>query len=215
MQQFLSFTPIPTVLGLLSSSRSSDEIRSKALYCLSASLNHNRAAAECFEKAQGWSVLTGALSGEMFMEVVKTVAYRAELDSSIVVRRKAAFLLNTLLLPNSFTSDSTSEAPSPYVAKLTSTSELAQAAMRKENVLGTVIESLGSPEPRGADGDQVDLDMDYAEKALRIVLTFLDNGGTLLEEEKGTLKEVLKDEGKREDWGLSRGEWDTLKRIIS
>ncbi|TCD67742.1 hsp70 nucleotide exchange factor fes1 [Steccherinum ochraceum] len=79
---YLDLTPLTTLLSFLSPSVSSAKTRSKAVYALSGLLKHNRAAVRQMEDAGGWEVLKGALE-----------------DSDISVRRKTAFLLNSLLLP--------------------------------------------------------------------------------------------------------------------
>jgi len=81
---YLALDPLPTVLSSLSpSARSSKQLRSKAIYALSGLLKHNEAAVTSFEAAGGWDALRGTLS-----------------DSDISVRRKTAFLLNSLLTPS-------------------------------------------------------------------------------------------------------------------
>lgn len=109
-----------------------------------------------------------------------------------------AFLLNVLLIPDEYlantdlpTSDSgpalrfgdssrnavANEASSvaPYDVKSlpTSTSAATVAALRKHQVISTLIQSLVSPVPFGPNADQ-DSDDDYAEKAARAVSTYLE-----------------------------------------
>ncbi|KAI0316470.1 armadillo-type protein, partial [Amylostereum chailletii] len=78
----LSHDPLPAVLPLLSPSVRSAALRSKAVYALSGLLKHNASAVDQLEQTGGWDVLRDALQ-----------------DSDISVRRKTAFLLNTLLIP--------------------------------------------------------------------------------------------------------------------
>lgn len=76
----LDFNPLVPLLGLLRNS-SDGEVRSKAMYAISGILKHNPKAVDLFGKADGWVTLRGAL-----------------LDPNVSLRRKAAFLVNTLLL---------------------------------------------------------------------------------------------------------------------
>ncbi|KAG8677924.1 hsp70 nucleotide exchange factor fes1, partial [Ceratobasidium sp. 395] len=78
--------PIPHLLSLLTSGDCAGSTRSKVLYCLSGALKHNAEAVRQLDKAGGWEALKAALQ-----------------DPDITVRRKTAFLLNTLLLQDSTT----------------------------------------------------------------------------------------------------------------
>lgn len=81
---YLTLSPLPALLSLLSPSpTSSPKLRAKALYALSSLTKHNQPALRLFEDAGGWDILRGALQ-----------------DSDVTVRRKAAFLLNALLMPS-------------------------------------------------------------------------------------------------------------------
>ncbi|KZT00287.1 nucleotide exchange factors-like protein [Laetiporus sulphureus 93-53] len=79
---YLAHSPMPVLLSFLDPSVSSGKLRSKAVYALSGLLKHNAAAVKQFEEAGGWKVLKACLE-----------------DSEIAVRRKTAFLLNTLIVP--------------------------------------------------------------------------------------------------------------------
>jgi hsp70-interacting protein len=81
--QYLAHTPIPTILSFLSPSTPA-KTRAKAVYALSGLLKHSASGISQFNSADGWPVLRSALE-----------------DSDINVRRKTAFLLNTLLVPSS------------------------------------------------------------------------------------------------------------------
>ncbi|KAF8968839.1 armadillo-type protein [Flammula alnicola] len=88
---YLSYNPLPVLLSFLDPSPSSSaSIRAKALYTLSGLLKHNAPAVEALGKpeAAGWTKLRNALQ-----------------DSSISVRRKAIFLISSLLLPTSATTN--------------------------------------------------------------------------------------------------------------
>jgi len=81
---YLALSPMPTLLSFLSPDVKSPKIRSKAVYALSGLLKHNARAVRQLEDADGWDILKAALE-----------------DSDITVRRKTAFLLNSLLIPTS------------------------------------------------------------------------------------------------------------------
>ncbi|KAI0324503.1 Fes1-domain-containing protein [Cubamyces sp. BRFM 1775] len=79
---YLSLSPLSTLLSFLSPSSRSGKTRAKAVYALSGLLKHNAAAVNEMAHAGGWDILRDALE-----------------DSDISVRRKVAFLLNSLLVP--------------------------------------------------------------------------------------------------------------------
>ncbi|KIM41805.1 hypothetical protein M413DRAFT_18747 [Hebeloma cylindrosporum] len=82
---YLSYNPVRVILSFIDpSTASSASIRSKAIYSLSGLLKHNRPAVEALgtPEADGWSKLRTALQ-----------------DPVISIRRKAVFLLSTLLIP--------------------------------------------------------------------------------------------------------------------
>jgi len=92
---YLALSPMPTLLTFLDPSVKSPKLRSKAVYALSALLRHNSTAVKQFDEAGGWQVLKAALE-----------------DSDITVRRKTAFLLNTLIIPTTHVSQA-APAPAP------------------------------------------------------------------------------------------------------
>lgn len=92
--QYLSYNPLPTLLSFLTPSpESTVSARSKALYALSGLLKHNAPAVKRLSDpgVNGWEKIRDALQ-----------------DPNIGVRRKAIFLLGTLLTPTSPDSQSNS-----------------------------------------------------------------------------------------------------------
>lgn len=92
--KYLSYKPLPTLLSFLTpSSGSTVSARSKALYALSGLLKHNAPAVKQLSEPEvdGWGKIRGALQ-----------------DPNIGVRRKAIFLLGTLLTPTSPSTESRS-----------------------------------------------------------------------------------------------------------
>ncbi|KAJ9474140.1 Hsp70 nucleotide exchange factor FES1 [Pseudozyma hubeiensis] len=87
----LDFQPVQSLLELLGSGV--EEVRGKAMYALSGLLKHNPVAMDQFDRLDGWKVLRESL-----------------LDPNLGVRRKTAFLINSLLFqdPNTLDSASTS-----------------------------------------------------------------------------------------------------------
>ncbi|KDQ55977.1 hypothetical protein JAAARDRAFT_36768 [Jaapia argillacea MUCL 33604] len=82
---YLNHHPLPILLPFLSPSpQNPTSTRRKALYTLSGLLKHSSIALTHFSESGGWSVLKASLE-----------------DSDIQVRRKAVFLLGSLLLPSS------------------------------------------------------------------------------------------------------------------
>ncbi|PCH43151.1 nucleotide exchange factors-like protein [Wolfiporia cocos MD-104 SS10] len=93
---YLALNPMPALLLFLDPSVKSGKLRSKAVYALSGLLKHNAAAVKQFDSAGGWQALKGCLE-----------------DSDITVRRKTAFLLNTLIVPTIPVSQLQSPTPAP------------------------------------------------------------------------------------------------------
>ncbi|KAE9385852.1 Fes1-domain-containing protein [Gymnopus androsaceus JB14] len=172
---YLKLAPLPTLTSFLSpssgnSAASSQQIRSKVIYALSGLLKHNAPALAQLD-SDGWSRLCQALQ-----------------DPNIAVRRKTAFLLNSLLTPNETTTSSSASSsdnlhtpdsqqnqgpihPNSHAAHLfqpgrASTSALTLEAMTKHNILGTLIDGLTNPLPYGEDGDKEEVDPDFEEKGV-------------------------------------------------
>ncbi|SPO47060.1 related to FES1 - Hsp70 nucleotide exchange factor [Moesziomyces antarcticus] len=101
----LPHEPVRAVVDLFQSG--DEKVRAKAMYALSGLIKHNPAAMDQFDKLDGWKVLRSAL-----------------VDPIIGIRRKAAFLLNTLLFqdPNSLTT------PPPSAAVASTATAVAPAA---------------------------------------------------------------------------------------
>lgn len=107
-------------------------------------------------------------------------------DPDISVRRKTAFLLNTLLLQDS-EGESTaaalhaSDGPRTHGAEVAgaqpqSTSGLVRAALAEHGLIQAMVQSP----PYGADGDgDAARDGDYREKVLVTLETYVRNGGSL------------------------------------
>ncbi|KAI0693093.1 armadillo-type protein [Cerioporus squamosus] len=115
---YLALSPLRALLSFLSPTVRSGKTRAKAVYALSGLLKHNSAAVKQMHDVDGWSVLRDALA-----------------DSDISVRRKVAFLLNSLLIPTALPQSSQPAQQSQQPANLqgplqvpTSTEAVAAAA---------------------------------------------------------------------------------------
>ncbi|PWY97220.1 Fes1-domain-containing protein [Testicularia cyperi] len=113
----LEFQPLAPLLDLLHSHDFA--VRSKAMYALSGLLKHNPAAVDQFEKMNGWKYLQTAL-----------------LDPNITLRRKTAFLINTLLFqdPSVLSVERVAEAASSSSASAATT-----ASQSTDLALSTVV----------------------------------------------------------------------------
>ncbi|KAF8498162.1 Fes1-domain-containing protein [Russula emetica] len=169
---YLALDPLPTVLSYLDPlAPSSKQLRSKAIYTLSGLLKHNAAAITQFEAAGGWDALRDAFS-----------------DSDIAVRRKAAFLLNSLLIPSVPVAATRAPGtriqggpaqsgatvhPNSHASMLadptsTDTAPETLRAVRAHGLLPVIVRELTEPTPYGPDGDEGDgCDADLEEKLMR------------------------------------------------
>ncbi|KAI9429419.1 nucleotide exchange factors-like protein [Lactarius psammicola] len=202
---YLALGPFPTLLGYLSpSSRAPAQLRSKAIYALSSLLKHYAAALAPFEAADGWAALRGALS-----------------DSDIGVRRKTAFLLNTLLLSpaggdaspsgTATTTAIRSEGTEPEAGaggpnvhpnshaalvadpRSADTAPATLRALRGHGLLSALVRELTVPTPHGPDGEEGGAcDADLEEKLVRLLYTYVAvHKGTFEASEKQALKVFL------------------------
>ncbi|KAI0252250.1 nucleotide exchange factors-like protein [Lactifluus subvellereus] len=187
---YIALGPIPAVLSYLSPpARASKQLRSKAVYALSGLLKHNAAAIAPFEAAGGWEALRGALS-----------------DSDISVRRKTAFLLNSLLVPSAAAAvapaaDADAGAtvhPNSHASMVADpasadTAPATLRALRAHGLLTALVRELTTPTPCGADGDEGEnCDADLAEKLTRLLHTYVSaHCGTFDGPEKDSLRTFL------------------------
>lgn len=169
---YLALDPVPVVISFLSPSVRSAQLRSKAVYALSGLCKHNFRAVKQLDESGGWEALSSALE-----------------DSDITVRRKVAFLLNTLLIqsgsespdaPSNLQTPSSSSAPAhpnSHASMIsdpssTVTSQYTLKALEEHGLLQTLVKALTSPVPYGQDGE-LDGDPDFEEKIVRTLLTYL------------------------------------------
>jgi len=207
---YLSLEPIPILLSFIKPETASASTRSKAVYALSGLLKLNAAAVRALGD-EGWANLRVALK-----------------DSDIKVRRKAAFLLNTLLLQ---TDEPSATTASPQIVhanshasmlsdpSAASTSALALRALKDDGVLDSVISGLVDFVPFGADGDGNE-DLQFEETCVRIVYTYsVSCEAPLTEEQKAKVAAFLRqdrrdEQGASERWGLVAEELGDLREKV-
>lgn len=206
---------------------SDGQVRSKALYALSGILKHNAKAVLSFIDLDGWNALCGAL-----------------LDPDVSLRRKSAFLVNSLLLQDDSASHSTQEESVPTRTGLSTavapvpnsgprgdlpSAPLEQppathadgikhpsvvAQLVESRLLNTLIvsllpaqiqstlppaslEGIDTATSAGPDGDiELRDDLDYAEKASRACLTFVEKCQEAKENGKDALQAIQSDQKK-------------------
>ncbi|KAJ7271099.1 armadillo-type protein [Mycena rebaudengoi] len=203
--------PLPVLTRFLVPSPSSTtQIRSKVIYALSGLLKHNATAVATLSRpdVDGWTHLREALQ-----------------DPDLAVRRKCIFLLNSLLVPGSHASSSSSSVPihaNSHAASLadpsrSETSVATLTALREQGILDAVVAGLTSPVPTGNDGDVDGSDPDFEEKGLALLHTYaVPCNGKFTAAHKAALAAWIESERKKDPevvsarWGLSRGEFDAL-----
>ncbi|KAG6335817.1 hypothetical protein ID866_3275 [Astraeus odoratus] len=219
---YLTLDPLPAILSSLSPNSNSAKTRSKAMYALSGLLKHNAQAVRQLSETDGWHTFRSALE-----------------DSDIGVRRKAAFLLNSLLMP---TSGGTWSAPAdmhtplsanapvhanshasmvsdPESASTTSaTMEALQRESRTEgsSLMDSLVSALVEPVPFGPDGE-CEKDTEFQENLLRLFHTFsVQCSGTFTDVQKHTLRSFLgSTEPATDELGLSAEELRALQNAIA
>lgn len=172
--EFLKRDPIPYLLSLLTSGECLGNTRSKVLYCLSGTLKHNAGAVHQLDKSGGWEALKHALQ-----------------DPDISVRRKTAFLLNTLLLQDAKSGSTaatfhSSDGPRTHGAatsELPTTEGLVRGAIASHGLIPMLV----APPLYGENGDlDVMHDAEYRDNVLQTLETYEQAGG-----EFGDAKEAV------------------------
>ncbi|KAF7327782.1 Fes1 domain-containing protein [Mycena kentingensis (nom. inval.)] len=217
---YLEHDPLPALTSFLVPSPSAPaSTRSKAVYTLSGLLKHNALAVAALSRPDvaGWDRLREALH-----------------DPDLGVRRKALFLLSTLLLPNSTSPSSRTGAgstsvrprspdvvhPNSHAAALRMPSRVDTApsaldALHTHNILDTVVAALTDPVPSGPDGDVLGPDADFQEKGVALLRTYaVAHDGAFSDAQKGQLRPWMEKERAKGDaperWGLTESETEAL-----
>ncbi|KAA1474088.1 nucleotide exchange factors-like protein [Dentipellis sp. KUC8613] len=223
---YLGSDPLPTILSFLKPSIRSPQLRSKAVYTLSGLLKHNAAAVSQLNDNGGWEIFRAALE-----------------DSDIGVRRKTAFLLNSLLIPiseaapaqrqagttatgatlhpsdsqatPSFANSHLAMARDPLSAN---TAPVALKALKDHELLKALVRALVTPTPHGANGDE-EGDVDLEERIAALLHTYVEaHNGQFSPEEKKELNEFFAEKRRSADdaevLGLSSGELQTLLKAV-
>jgi len=180
--------------------------------------------------ANGWPKLRDSLQGKLLISF-GCYAYNLSSDPDISVRRKAVFIMGTLLASshvsnlrrpsqteivdnsNVILHDTTPESgvpaepihPNSHAANLKdpyriATSELTLDAMREHHIAEYVVDSIVNPLPHGEDGEFREADLDYEEKAMRLVHTYVVTcSAELSNEHKNVLSGYLRDSQTKHD----------------
>lgn len=167
----------------------SSATRSKAVYALSAALKHWKGAIDVLsaDDNRGWKVLRDGLS-----------------DPDVTIRRKFAFLIDTLLIQSDEIEGQKAQ--------------MAIAMDKGGHILSTLLSRLVSPLPTGQDGESTEVDVDFQEKALKALMSALERGG-LTSNEKEQLREWASkwdsEKGRWEEVGLSDEEGKQLIKLLA
>lgn len=182
--------PLPRLLELLQHDSSSD-IRSKAVYTISGLLRHNPPAEERFIELGGWNALASGLR-----------------DPSIALRRKVAFLIQSLFVHSSSKSEAIKH----------------NKAAQEASIQTTLIESLSKQTaiPVGENGEIEEIDVDYSDKAINALVSILakvDGDGedkAFTKEQMDQLRILLKElkDDQRIPTDLSQEEWSNFVKAV-
>jgi len=222
---YLELHPLSALLSFFAPSTPAPT-RAKAVYALSSLLKHSAAAVGQLNEADGWPILRASLE-----------------ESNIGVRRKTAFLLNTLLFPTNPSNRGSASASSATEANLhtspppsssgsdpvhpnthasmvadpssTDTSAATLRAMREHGLLRTVVDALVRPAPFGPAGES-ERDPDFEEKLVGILFTYaVACKGEFEAQEKADIREYFDREGdESEKWGISAEELQALRQSL-
>lgn len=171
---FFANAALAPILSLVTSSTRSTAVRAKAVYALSASLKH-------------WPLASPVLASSSSAGYA-SLSHIAR-DSQTVIRRKAAFLIGTLVMQSGERYEG--EIPKPVVELIQQrmesgeTSEPLVDGLKTEGVLSSLLSGLKESEG----------DVEYEENATR-ALARAAEAGALSAEEKRELKSLL------DRWGV-------------
>ncbi|KAG1732659.1 armadillo-type protein [Suillus paluster] len=217
---YLDLEPLPALIRLLSPSYNSAKTRSRAVYALSGLLKLNAAAVQQMSAAGGWSALRICLE-----------------DSEIRVRRKTAFLLNTLLMPTSEnkvslqsnismpSSENAPVYPNSHASMLSNPSSISTSSITLDvlqndstsegsSLLDALVSALTEPVPFGPDGEK-DKDEEFQENIIRILYTFVAHwNGRLSAAQKHGLHGFLGGMTQSDNFGLTSGEFEALSDAV-
>ncbi|GAA5981424.1 hypothetical protein JCM5350_004060 [Sporobolomyces pararoseus] len=189
LETFLTYNPLPTLLQILTSTTSTIETRSKALYCLSSTLKHCEPAVNLFSSPplNGYSIFSSRLLQ----------------DPSIKIRTKTSFLLAQLV--------SQSEQPNKLSQQLRENNVV-------KVLLDNLDEKTATPTGEDGTGKTIDQDFRSKSLRFFVNLVERTKGEGLNQDEKNRLNEVLSGLGQEwnaeDDLGMSNEEWKTFKSLI-
>lgn len=170
--QFFAHNALTPIVGLTTSTSRPTSVRAKAVYALSSSLKH-------------WPMASSALasSSSAGFSALKTIVS----DSQPVIRRKAAFLVGTLVMQSGEKYEG--DIPKPVVELIKERMDSGEVStplaegLQKEGVLSQLLAGLKAS-TSGSEGD-----VEYEENALRCLARALDKK-VLSAEDKAELKSI-------------------------
>jgi hypothetical protein len=172
--QFFAHNALEPIVALTTSSTRPTSVRAKAVYALSSSLKH-------------WPMASSALasSSSAGYTALRTIAS----DSQSVIRRKAAFLIGTLIMQSGEKYEG--DIPKPVVELIQQrmnsgeVSEPLVDGLKREGVIGALLDGLK------AGGE----DVEFEENAIRALVRAVEKG-VLTSEEIGEIRSIWTKWGK-------------------
>lgn len=182
-----------------SSTQISTSTRAKAVYAVSAALKHwPGAVADLSDDSnRGWNMLREGLS-----------------DPDPTIRRKIAFLINTLLVQS--TDMPTEDGAAPKAASTSEQPNEMVQKMAETRVIDALLKSVVKPLPMGPDGDISERDWDLLEKCTRALVSALERGGLDGEQRRmlGDLWQGWKIDHEWENVGFTEAEARQAMRLL-
>jgi hsp70-interacting protein len=180
-----------------SSTQISNSTRAKAVYAMSAALKHWPGAVANLtdDSNRGWSTLREGLS-----------------DPDPTIRRKIAFLINTLLIQSTDMPEESTPSSAPVAGQ---PNEMINK-MAETKVIDALLKSVIKPLPMGADGDISEADWDLQEKCTRALVSALERGGLDAEQRKtlSALWQTWKIDHEWENVGFTKSEAEQAMKLL-
>jgi len=243
---YLSFNPLPTLLAFLTPN-SSLQVRSKAIYVLSGLLRHNTVAVKALstDEVNGWVKLRDSLQDPDISVRRKTVFLLSALlipegpvAASPQTQSPVQEPLRITDNPNPTNAAVTAHpslslpdaGPEPVHANShashlrnpasTATSQLTLEGIRTHGILDVVISAITEPLPHGEDGDNLDVDPDFEEKAVRLLYIYaVSCNGEISSMHRQSSKAWLEKQVSKEGLGNLSDSWnltiDEIRALIS
>jgi hsp70-interacting protein len=184
-----------------SSTQISTSTRAKAVYAVSAALKHWPGAVVDLsdDSNRGWNMLREGLS-----------------DPDPTIRRKIAFLINTLLVQSTDMPTEEDAAPKPAEKEVSDQPNEMVQKMAETRVIDALLKSVVKPLPMGPDGDISERDWDLLEKCTRALVSALERGGLDAEQRRtlGALWKGWKIDHEWENVGFTEAEAKQAMKLL-